>query len=109
MRYIFTAWAIPMGIFWGWFCLSYYDLSGGIIFFTREFNELYFKIVGDMTGLDPVTIPWLAFKACVTDTFILLGIWALRRRREIRAWFVNARDRQAQATTAPRQESAPSA
>jgi hypothetical protein len=102
MRYIFTAWAIPMGIFWGWFSLSYYDLSGGIMFFTRQFHELYFAIVGKMTGLDPSTIPWLAFKACVTDTCILLGIWAFRRRRELTTWISGLRH-------APAQRSVPSA
>lgn len=109
MRYIVTAWAVPMGIFWGWFCVSYYDLAPGVLMLSRTFHDLYFKIMGDMTGLDPATIPWLAFKACVTDTFILLGIWAFRRRNDIRAWFAGVRESQVQATVAAPQEPAPSA
>ena len=107
MRYVVLAWALPLAIFWGWFGLSYYDMNFGYLMLTRRVHDIYFQIFGQMTGLEPSTIPWLAFKACVMDTFILLGIWAFRARREIKAWLVKMRGRYSGTSSEP--ESAPSA
>ncbi|MBS3651376.1 hypothetical protein KEU06_22430 [Pseudaminobacter sp. 19-2017] len=86
MRIILALWAAPLLAFWGWFGLSYYDMNFGYVLLTREAHELIFQLYGEILGIDPVTIPSLVAKACVFDTFILLGIWAFRRRRNLRAW-----------------------
>ncbi len=109
MRYVLLAWGLPLAIFWGWFGLSYFDMNFGFLMLSRKVHDIYFQIFGQISGLDPATIPWLAFKACVTDTFILLGIWAFRRRREIRAWVMRMRERYSGAAPASEPESAPSA
>jgi hypothetical protein len=86
MRIILALWAAPLLAFWGWFGLSYYDVHFGYVLLTREAHELIFQLYGEILGIDPATIPSLVAKACVFDTFILLGIWAFRRRRQLRAW-----------------------
>lgn len=87
MRWVFAAWALPMGIFWGWFFLSYYDMNFGYVMLTRQVHDLLFELYGQMLGVEPATIPPLVAKACILDTAIILAIWAFRRRREIAAWF----------------------
>ena len=87
MRWVFGAWALPMGIFWGWFFLSYYDMNFGYVMLTRQVHDLFFGLYGEMLGVDPATIPPLVAKACIIDTLLILAIWAFRRRREIAAWF----------------------
>ena len=87
MKYVFFAWAIPMSLFWGWYFVSYYDLGAGYLMLSRPGNDLVFNIYGQILGMDPDSIPRLVARACITDTFLIAGIWAFRRRREIRAWW----------------------
>lgn len=86
MRWVFVAWAVPMGLFWGWFALSYYDMNFGYVMLTRQIHDLFFQLYGDALGVDPTTIPLLAAKASILDTLLILGIWVFRRRREIAGW-----------------------
>jgi hypothetical protein len=93
MRYILIFWALPLVVFWGWFGLSYYDMNFGYVMLTRKLHDLVFQIYGEILGLDPAAIPWLLAKTFVFDTFLVLGIWAFRRRREIAAWGRRVRER----------------
>jgi hypothetical protein len=93
MRWVFAAWALPMGIFWGWFTLSYYDMNFGYVMLTRDVHDLLFQLYGQALGIDPATIPPLVAKACILDTLLILGIWAFRRRKEIAAWWRAKRQR----------------
>ncbi len=86
MRYILLFWALPLGLFWGWFFLSYHDVNFGLLFLSRAFHDFSFAIYGNMLGIDPATIPGLVAKACVVDTLIIVGIYAVRRRRDIVEW-----------------------
>ncbi|MBO6716643.1 MAG: hypothetical protein JJ913_01665 [Rhizobiaceae bacterium] len=86
MRYILLFWALPLGLFWGWYFLSLNDVNFGLLFLSYEFHVFSFRIYGNILGIDPETIPALVAKACVVDTLLILGIYALRRRREIIAW-----------------------
>lgn len=87
MRYILLFWALPMGLFWGWFGLSFYDVNFGLLIFSRMFHDFAFQLYGHILGLDPATIPGLVVKACVVDTALILAIFAFRRRREIAIWW----------------------
>jgi hypothetical protein len=87
MRWIFAAWALPMGIFWGWYFLSLNDLNFGYVMLTRQVHDLLFELYGQALGVEPATIPPLVAKACILDTLLILAVWAFRRRREIAAWF----------------------
>ena len=87
MRWIFAAWALPMGIFWGWYFLSLNDMNFGYVMLTRDAHDILFELYGQMLGIDPATIPGLVAKACILDTAIILAIWAFRRRQAIAAWF----------------------
>lgn len=87
MRYILLFWALPMGIFWGWFTLSYHDLSFGMPFLTRKVHDFAFAFYGHILGIDPQTIPPLVARACIVDTAIIFGIYGFRKRREIAAWW----------------------
>lgn len=93
MKYVLLAWAAPLGLFWGWFFLSANDINFGSIYLSRALHDLVFQLYGEMLGIDGATIPWLVAKACILDTGILLGIWAFRRRRELRAWLEAKRAR----------------
>ena len=87
MKWVFAAWALPMGIFWGWFFLSANDMNFGYIMLTRQVHDLFFQLYGDAIGIDPKTIPPMVAKACILDTFLIMGIWAFRRRVSLAAWF----------------------
>jgi hypothetical protein len=91
MRWVFAAWALPMGIFWGWYFLSLNDMNFGYVMLTRDVHDLLFQLYGQMLGVEPATIPPLVAKACILDTLLILAIWAFRRRREIAAWFAARR------------------
>lgn len=90
MRYILTFWALPMGLFWGWFALSYHDISFGMPFLTRQVHDFAFAFYGHILNIDPQIIPPLVARACVVDTVIIFAIYGFRRRRDIAAWW-NAR------------------
>lgn len=94
MRYILIFWAAPLGIFWGWYFLSYYDINFGLLFFSRVVHDFAFQFYGDILGIEPSSIPPMVARACVVDTGIILAIFAFRKRRSIMAWW---RERQASA------------
>lgn len=91
MRWVFAAWALPMGIFWGWYFLSYYDMNFGYVMLTRDAHDLLFQLYGQMLGVEPASIAPLVAKASVLDTLLILAIWAFRRRKDIAAWFASRR------------------
>lgn len=86
MRSFLIFWAGPLGFLWGWFFLSYYDLSMGMYFFSREMHDLVFQIYGNALGIAPESIPPLVARACIVDTGLVLCLIAFRRRRKIIAW-----------------------
>lgn len=95
MRYILIFWALPMGLFWGWYFLSYNDINFGLLFFSRRIHDLVFQIYGNILGLDPESLPPLVARACVVDTAIIFAIFGFRRRRGILAWARDLRARYA--------------
>ncbi len=97
MRYILLFWAVPMGLFWGWFYLSYNDINFGLTFLSRAVHDFAFGFYGNLLGIDPQTIPPLVARACVVDTVVIFAIYAFRRRRDIIAWWNASR----QPTVAP--------
>ena len=101
MRWVFVAWAVPMGLFWGWFFLSYHDMNFGYVMLTRQIHDLFFQLYGDAIGIDPATIPPIVAKACIIDTALILAIWAFRRRRAIAGWVRHRRQRYSGAAASP--------
>jgi hypothetical protein len=93
MRWVFVAWAVPMGLFWGWFTLSYHDMNFGYLMLSRQLHDVVFQIYGNTLGVDPATIPPLVARACILDTVLILAIWAFRRRQGIFAWVRQKRQR----------------
>lgn len=91
MRYILLFWGLPMGLFWGWFYLSYHDISFGTLFFSRQMHDFAFAFYGHLIGIDPQTIPPLVARACIVDTALIFGIYGFRKRREIAAWWQRTR------------------
>ncbi|RST86643.1 hypothetical protein EJC49_09215 [Aquibium carbonis] len=86
MRYIILFWALPMGLFWSWFGLSYHDIHFGQLFFSRVLHDEVFRLYGDILGLDPSILPGMVARACIVDTVLIFGILAFRRRKSIGAW-----------------------
>ncbi|MEQ1942720.1 DUF6105 family protein [Mesorhizobium sp. VNQ89] len=93
MRWVFAAWALPMGLFWGWYFLSLNNIHFGYVMLTRDAHDIVFQLYGNMLGMDPDIIPGLVARACILDTLLILGIWAFRRRKEISVWVRGRRDR----------------
>lgn len=87
MRYIFWFWFVPMGFLWSWFFLSYNDISLGLGFFSRDTHDLVFAIYGHILGLEKDVLVRLLVRACIIDTFLIMGILAFRRRKAIAAWW----------------------
>ena len=87
MRYILVFWAVPMGLFWGWYYLSYHDINFGMLFLSRAVHDYAFGFYADILGIDPATIPPLVARACIIDTALIFSIYGLRKRREIAAWW----------------------
>ncbi|QND53110.1 hypothetical protein HB779_15270 [Phyllobacterium sp. 628] len=86
MRSFLIFWAGPLSFLWGWYFLSYYDLSGGMYFFSREMHDLVFNIYGNILGIAPESIPPLVARACIVDTGLVFALIAFRRRKKIIAW-----------------------
>ncbi|UVK37088.1 hypothetical protein LHFGNBLO_004082 [Mesorhizobium sp. AR10] len=86
MRTLFALWAAPMALFWGWFYLSLNDINFGYVMLSRQLHDLVFQLYGQMLGIDPAIIPGMVARACVFDGFLLMALWAFRRRRKIAAW-----------------------
>lgn len=93
MRYVLVLWALPLGLFWGWYFLSLNDINFGYMMLTRQVHDMVFQIYGEILGIDPAVIPGMVAKACVFDTLVLLAIWAFRRRQPLLAWARAMRDR----------------
>jgi hypothetical protein len=96
MRAFLLAFALPMGLFWGWYLLAANDISMGMFIFSRDMYDLVFDTYGQLMGVDPAILPPLVLRACIVDTFIVLGIWAFRRRKDIAAWWRNRQAAKAQ-------------
>lgn len=101
MRYVLFFWALPLGLFWGWYFLSFHDINFGYLFLSRVLHDAVFQIYGNMLGIDPERIPGMLVKACVMDTALIGGILAWRRRKPIRAWIIDYRLRRAAAAVNP--------
>lgn len=93
MRYIFYFWFLPMSLFWAWFGFSYYDMTFGTLFFSRDMHELVFAIYGSVLKLDYDTVVKLLVRACIVDTVLIFGIFAFRRRAQIKAWWQDRKSR----------------
>ncbi len=87
MKYIFWLWLVPMALFWGWFGLSYYDVNFGLLFFSRDIHDMVFGIYASILGVSYETIVDGFIKACIFDTFLIGGIVAFRKRKQIKAWW----------------------
>ncbi|RUU01275.1 hypothetical protein EOD23_21770 [Mesorhizobium sp. USDA-HM6] len=92
MRALFVFWAAPLVLFWGWFFLSLNDMNFGYVMLSRQLHDLVFQLYGQMLGVDPAIIPGMVARACVFDSFLLMGLVAFRRRRQIAEWVRRRRE-----------------
>lgn len=100
MKWFLILWACPVILLTSWYGLSYYDMNFGIFMLTRQAHELVFQVYSQMLGIPAEDIPPLVARAIIFDSFIVLGIIAFRKRRQIRAWY----DRRYGRTTAAQSE-----
>ncbi len=100
MRYVLMFWALPMGIFWGWYFLSFYDINFGTVFFSRPVHDFAFQfysvILDQYLGMSikADAIPGMVAEACVVDTLLIAGILTFRRRKRIAEWWQSRRNSQ---------------
>ncbi|MFE0015781.1 DUF6105 family protein [Mesorhizobium sp. NPDC059054] len=96
MRTLLLLWIAPLTLFWGWYFLSLNDMNFGYVMLSRQLHDLVFELYGEILGIDPALIPGMVAKACVFDSFLVAGIVAFRRRRQIAAWWSRQRADQVQ-------------
>ena len=87
MKWLLYGWGGPVLFLGLWYGLSYHDMSFGFFMLTRETHDLVFQIYGSALGLPPESVPPLVLRAIIVDTFLVFGIFALRRRKKIMAWW----------------------
>lgn len=87
MKWLVFGWGGPVLFLALWYGLSYYDISLGFFMLTRETHDLVFEVYGAALGLPPEAVPPLVLRAIIVDTFLVFGIFALRRRKQIMAWW----------------------
>ncbi|PBB87046.1 MULTISPECIES: DUF6105 family protein [unclassified Mesorhizobium] len=92
MRSLLAFWAAPLVLFWGWYFLSLNDINFGYVMLSRQLHDLAFQLYGQVLGVDPAIIPGMVARACVFDSFLLLGLVAFRRRRRIAEWIGQRRE-----------------
>lgn len=96
MKWLLVFWAGPILFLGSWFTLSYYDISFGTFFFSRQMHDLVFQIYGNVLGIPPDEVPPLVLRAIILDTAIVFGLVALRRHRQLRAWWSGRRNGKSQ-------------
>lgn len=94
MRALLLLWIAPLALFWGWYFLSLNDMNFGYVMLSRQLHDLIFQLYGEMLGIDPALIPGMIAKACIFNSFLVAGIVAFRRRRQISAWWRRQRSDQ---------------
>ena len=87
MRYFLLLWVLPVGGLAAWLYLASHDYSFGAFFFSRDMFDLVFGIYGEILGVDPASLPPLIYKALVVDTLIVASLFAVKRRKDIMAWW----------------------
>ncbi|THK39935.1 hypothetical protein EHS39_01900 [Ensifer sp. MPMI2T] len=87
MKWLLIFWAAPVTLLTSWYGLSYYDMSFGVFMLTRQAHDLVFAVYGHVLGIPPETIPPLVARAMVVDSAIVFALVALRKRRQIVAWY----------------------
>ncbi|MEO1745766.1 MAG: DUF6105 family protein, partial [Pseudomonadota bacterium] len=95
MRYIFWFWFVPMALLWSWLGLSYYDISFGMAFLSRDAFDFVFDVYSSILGIERDVIIGLLIRACIVDTGLIFLIYGFRRRKDIRAWWANRQARRA--------------
>ncbi|CAN7261259.1 MULTISPECIES: DUF6105 family protein [Ensifer] len=87
MKWFLILWACPVMFLAAWYGLSYYDMSFGFFMLTRQTHDLVFQVYGNVLGIPPESIPPLVARAIIVDSFIVFGIIAFRKRRELAVWY----------------------
>ena len=88
MKWILILWAMPLALLGSWYYLSYYDMNFGYLMLSRPMHDLVFQIYGNVLGIPPADIPPLVMKAVCIDSLVLFAIFAFKRRKSIRAWWI---------------------
>lgn len=81
MRILLTLWFLPLVIFWGWYALSYNDISFGFNILTRDVHDLVFQIYANILGVEKSALPGMIAGACAFDTALVMAIAAFRWRK----------------------------
>lgn len=82
MRVFLVLWVTPIVLLGSWYGLSYHDINFGWRILSRDLHDVVFLIYGNLLGMKPESIPPLVLKAIILDTFLVLGLIMLKRRRK---------------------------
>ncbi len=109
MRWLLSLWFTPIAILVTWLVLASRDLSFGLFFLTRDFYDLVFSIYAQTLGIPAEELPPLVVRALIVDSAIVLGLYALRRRKRIQALVMQAYSKLSSSVRAASAESLSSA
>ena len=85
MRWLLGLWFTPIAILVAWLSLASRDLSFGLFFLTRDFYDLVFGVYAQTLGMPAEQLPPLVIRALIVDSAVVIGLYALRRRKQILA------------------------
>lgn len=81
MRWLLIAWFAPVTFLAAWLWLA--PLDFGYVLFSRQTYDQTFGLYAGVLGVPAETLPPLVVRALMLDSAIVLGLYALRRRRAI--------------------------
>lgn len=97
MRYLILFWGIPVGFLALWHVMSMNDISFGIYFLSREFNDTYFGIYSQVTGVDVDTIRGSLPRILLIDTVFVFAVVYFKPFSRLKNWWKNYRLAKAEA------------
>jgi len=51
MKMFLYGWVLPVGALWTWYVLSFFDISFGLTFLSRDAHDFVFMIYGHILGI----------------------------------------------------------
>lgn len=85
LKYLLIFWGIPVGLLACWYGLSFNDINFGYVLLSREFNDVVFKIYGQILGVDPSFIRGALVNVLLVDTVIIFALFYFKPIKRLRA------------------------
>ena len=91
LKYLIVFWGIPVGLLAVWHVLSMNDINFGLFFLSREFNDTYFGIYSQITGVEVDAIRASLPRILLVDTVFVFAVVYFKPFSRLRNWWKNYR------------------